>query len=126
MTRAEHDAVLPPIRVRPQGKRRQRAPRRGEGTATTSKAAADSVRQTVAHRRTEVLHVIRQFGPCSDADVQRITGLDGSSVRPRRVELLEMGLIADSGERGLTPSRRRCVKWVATEAGKQAVQEGRA
>ena len=41
-------------------------------------------------------------------------GLSGSTQRPRRVRLVELGLVRDSGNRRASEARRLCTVWVAT------------
>lgn len=62
-------------------------------------------------QRARVLMLIAA-GPHTDNELVDLTGLSPSSVRPRRVELVDAGLVVDSGER-----RRGCVVWRTTEAG---------
>lgn len=81
-------------------------------TSKTSREAALSVYHTAPSRRQLILDAIRREGPCTDLDLERITGLTGSSVRPRRVELQRDGLIAEAGF-ARTPSGRKSVLWAA-------------
>lgn len=45
-----------------------------------------------------------------------------SGLRTRRSELVESGLVADSGERSTLPTGRRAVLWRITEKGRQAAE----
>ena len=49
----------------------------------------------------------------TDQELQEGLGMDPSTERPRRVELMDRGLICDSGETRRTRSGRRAVVWVA-------------
>lgn len=37
--------------------------------------------------------------PLTDKEMQRILGMDGSTQRPRRIELVRMSMVADTGKR---------------------------
>lgn len=50
----------------------------------------------------------------TDETISNMTGLPLNTVRPRRVELVQMGLVKDSGLRRNTASRRAAVLWVTT------------
>ena len=41
--------------------------------------------------------------------------MSGNTVRPRRIELQEKGLVVDSGRRRPTPSARQAIVWVVPE-----------
>ena len=82
--------------------------------SSTSREAAVSVYGTVASQRERVFRYIEANGPCSDDAVIAGLGLDGSSVRPRRIELFEAGRITQAGE-CLTRKGRRAVAWQVVE-----------
>lgn len=86
----------------------------------TSVAAAASVAGVTGEARLRVLAFIRASGETGCTDEQCIdgTGMSPSTVRPRRVELVQQGYVRDSGRTRETRSRRAAVVWVATE-GKQ-------
>ena len=48
--------------------------------------------------RQRILNVLLSGGK-TDAEIQEILGLSGSTERPRRGELVQQGLVVDSGER---------------------------
>lgn len=48
--------------------------------------------------RQRIVNVLLSGGK-TDAEIQEILGLRGSTQRPRRIELVEMGLVIDTGER---------------------------
>lgn len=50
----------------------------------------------------------------TDEEMQQALGIDPNTQRPRRVELHEGGMIADSNKRRPTRSGRGAVVWVAT------------
>ena len=81
----------------------------------TSKAAAAALRgsQTL---RALVYEAIASSGDrgMTDPEAQAHRGLSGSTQRPRRVRLVELGLVRDSGNRRASEARRLCTVWVAT------------
>lgn len=77
-----------------------------------SQEAADAIRTTAAHQRAVVLAAIKEHGPVSDQRLERLTGLSGNSIRPRRGELEAAGLIVHAGK-GTTESGRTCDLWRA-------------
>lgn len=60
--------------------------------------------------RSQVLDALRD-GPKTDEEICLATGLRGSTVRPRRLELLRGRLIEDSGEVRPTRSGREAIVW---------------
>ena len=79
----------------------------------TSKAAAEQIEPSAGTLRRLVYDAICAR-PSTDAELQAALGLEGSTERPRRNELLTAGLIEDSGDRRPTPSGRLAVVWRAT------------
>lgn len=84
---------------------------------STSREAAASVlriRETQQH----ILDTLRTHGPLTDEQISHVAFEEGwytspSGLRTRRAELVEKGLIADSGERHRTASGRRTIIWKA-------------
>ena len=78
----------------------------------TSVAAAASIQAQLPRLRRVVLDYIAAQGEAgaSDNEIIEGTGLSGSTVRPRRIELTRMGLIVEAGTR-LTASGRQAVCW---------------
>lgn len=76
----------------------------------TSREAALSMYSSLIGRRAEVYAYIAEHGPVTDLDIAAGLGRDGSSVRPRRIELFELGLITQAGE-ATTRSGRKAVTW---------------
>ncbi len=75
-----------------------------------------------AARSVENLSIVQQsimwlleLRPMSDEEIYGHLGPDlpvsPSGLRTRRKELVEKGLVVDSGERGLTRSGRQTIKW---------------
>jgi len=90
-------------------------------TYATSAEAADSIAADRAAQRDRVLRAIRAAGPhgCTDDELQLTLDLDGSSERPRRVELAKLDRIRIARDaegaavKRLTRTHRRAVVWVA-------------
>jgi hypothetical protein len=84
----------------------------------TSKAAAERTREGVSGViRKRVFGVIADAGAdgATDDEIVQSLGLPGDSVRPRRIELVRMGLVADSGFTRLTRSGREATVWAITK-----------
>ena len=78
----------------------------------TSEAAAQAIKPSVTQLQQEVFDAIQFFGGATDDQVQEFTGLAGSTQRPRRIELVRMGKIKDSGLCAKTRSGRAATIWV--------------
>jgi DNA-binding IclR family transcriptional regulator len=79
----------------------------------TSHAAAERILDAQPNLRRRVFNYIQsqQEWGATDEEVQRALGMNPSTERPRRVELVELGLVADSGSRRRTESGRAAVVW---------------
>ena len=85
------------------------------GQSPTSRVAAVEAVPLTGSKRGDVFWFIKRrsdFG-ATDEEIQRGTGMNPSTQRPRRVELVDAGLIRDSGRTRMTSSRRAAVVWVA-------------
>lgn len=97
--------------------------RRGEGAVArrtdpeTSQQAAESIdAKRLRESQEEVLATFHRLGPMTDQElVARYTGLaqSTSGLRTRRHELVEKGLLRDSGLRRKLESGRLAVVWMA-------------
>ena len=87
---------------------------------STSHAAARSVRnQTATHAR--LVEVMERYGPATDEEIAAYYGnlaqlfdwppVSPSGLRSRRAELVDLGTIVDTGEKGRTTSGRSCTIW---------------
>lgn len=77
----------------------------------TSKAAADLVKPSAQSLREQVLAAIRQK-PRTSFELARDLGHPFEGIQPRTSELREMGLIEDSGARGVSRSpRTKSIVW---------------
>ena len=83
----------------------------------TSLAAAEAIKPSAAFLREKVRAHIQSCGSHGSTDNEGIieTGIQGSTWRPRRVELVEKGWVVDSGGKRKSASGRNCVVWRATE-----------
>jgi hypothetical protein len=88
--------------------------------SATSVEAALTIRPVFGRQRRLLLKVLAEFGAMSDEGLQNTTGLPGSSERPRRVELMRLGLVRQCGE-GTTLTGRRCALWAISDAGLEAI-----
>jgi len=83
----------------------------------TSRAAAESIVKDMGRLERAVYAAIRGQGRrgLTDAEGQVATGICVSTYVPRRVALVEQGLVRDSEQRRMTDTRRLAVVWVAIE-----------
>lgn len=101
---------------------------RNDATGGTSEAGRDFIKPKAKTLRQQVLDAIEEQPGTPEeiharlvkAGVQHLL----TAVRPRCSELVRMGLIKDSGERGLGESQRcRSVRWRATTPEERAAWE---
>ena len=79
-------------------------------TSPTSKAAAEEIEPQVVNLKERVFDEIKCCQPCTDEMISEHTGLNPSTARPRRVELVRAGRVVQVGE-GKTSSGRRAALW---------------
>lgn len=79
--------------------------------SATSVAAAQAIAPTAGTMRQLVLDWLRAHGPATDEQIIAGTGLAPSTARPRRIELVQSGLVVDSGTKIKTKSGRAAVAW---------------
>ncbi|MCX4244230.1 hypothetical protein [Paraliomyxa miuraensis] len=84
----------------------------------TSVVAGRRIRMPAKTYRAQV-HDSLRAGPKTDEEICRATGLRGSTVRPRRLELLREGLIEDSGTVRPTQSGREAIVWRCRETAEE-------
>jgi hypothetical protein len=60
-----------------------------------------------------------------DHDHQRLNGLIPTSAGKRRLELMQAGLVVDSGHRRATDTGTAAIVWVLTDAGRQVARSMR-
>jgi hypothetical protein len=83
----------------------------------TSREAAERIAAAVRPMHQRVLDALKECGPRTDEQLMADTGLPPSTLRPRRVELVERGMVIDSGERGRTQAGRSAILWKLTDRG---------
>jgi predicted transcriptional regulator len=82
----------------------------------TSQAAGRDIDPYAVGLRAKVYGAIARAGAegLTDLEIEEQTGLAGSTVRPRRVELVRLGLVRDSGRTRETKSGRKATIWIMT------------
>lgn len=88
----------------------------------SSRAAARSIEPAAGTCQARVLAEVRLFPKfgLTDEEIQSRLGMSSSTERPRRVELVRLGLVRDSGFMRPTTSGRLAVLWIATEKAETA------
>lgn len=81
--------------------------------SATSIAAAAAIEPSAATLRGRVLAFLRASGGATDERGIDSTGISPSTYRPRRIELVDAGLVRDSGRTRTTRSGRQAVVWEA-------------
>lgn len=81
----------------------------------TSEAAAEAIKPSAARLRTRVYErlVLAGWDGMTDEELQVALRMPPSTQRPRRVELVKMGTVIDSGRKRRTVSGRKAIVWVA-------------
>jgi hypothetical protein len=79
----------------------------------TSVAAARQIEPVRETLRDHVYHLIADAGPITDEAIATTLGLNPSTARPRRVELVALGLVRAAPELHKTSSGRSAMAWVA-------------
>ena len=77
----------------------------------TSKAAAKEIEPDAGTQRHKLFGWLYDHGPATDQEMQEGVPMDPSTQRPRRVELVRMGIVRDSGEKRKTRSGRQAIVW---------------
>lgn len=85
--------------------------------SSTSRQAAESIRPSADSLRGRVLDFLRARGTngATDEEMQLAIPMPASTQRPRRVELVQAGLVVDVGEVRKTKSGRDAVVWHAKQ-----------
>ena len=96
----------------------QRPTPRPAAVAGTTIDARRQIRAQSDRIRERVLRAIADAGSrgVTDAELERILGLSGNTLRPRRRELETAGLVVDSHRRRPTASGRSAIVWVCAHA----------
>jgi hypothetical protein len=90
----------------------------------TSHAAAESIEPAADTLRAEVYSWIVRCGlyGATDEETADTLRMAGNTERPRRVELCDGGLVADSGQRRKTRSGRNAVVWISVRVRDEAMR----
>lgn len=85
----------------------------------TSRMAAEAMKPTAGRLRQRVYErlVLAGYDGMTDCELQEALAMNPSTQRPRRVELVNAGLVRDSGVRRNTASGRKAIVWVARNVG---------
>ena len=80
----------------------------------TSREAAREIAPHLNRLQVKVIDWIASRGDtgATDEEIQRALGMNPSTQRPRRIELLNRGLVVDSGSKRRTSSGRSATVWV--------------
>jgi len=82
--------------------------------SATSRAAMEAAEPAAGTQRAKILTLLREVpSGLTDEQMQDILDMNPSTQRPRRVELVEAGLVRDSGIERRTHSGRKAVVWQA-------------
>ena len=78
----------------------------------TSREAAEAIKPTASNLRERVYRAIVEHGPMTDEQIALLLGMNPSTERPRRIELVSAGRVVETGwER--TKSGRKATLWGA-------------
>jgi len=78
----------------------------------TSLKAYFSIVPNLGDRQMRVFRAIKEIGPVSDREVCRYLGfVDPNIVRPRRRELVKLGLVSEDIKRECKITRRQVITW---------------
>lgn len=96
--------------------RRIKKPRARLTDPETSRKAANSISLgDLRESQRIILSTIGNFGPVTDEEIYYFVSgfhqISVSGARTRRKELVDMGLVRDSGHRGTTKAGRATIKW---------------
>jgi len=79
----------------------------------TSLLAYQELKQADLNRRYKrILEALRYYGAMTDREICNVLGYkDPNKVRPRRNELVKMGIIEEKGKRICSISRKKAIMW---------------
>lgn len=81
----------------------------------TSREAADKALGRSGSQRRRVYEFIVSTGGATDEELAEALGMNPSSVRPRRLELITAGFIRESGRTRKTASGTPAIVWVEND-----------
>jgi hypothetical protein len=82
----------------------------------TSRAAAREIQASLNGLQLQVLKLIARAGPVPDERIQEWLGMNPSTERPRRIELVRLGMVAAAGSCTVR-SGRTATAWAITDRG---------
>lgn len=94
---------------------------RDHGPLFASREAAKRAAPRASGDRLRILRVLAAAGPMTDEGLQTLLQMNPSTERPRRGELVDDGLVRDSGTMGRTMSGAKAVLWEITPEGRKEV-----
>lgn len=94
---------------------------RDHGPLFASREAATRAAPRATGDRLRILHALAEHGTMTDEGLQTLLQMNPSTERPRRGELVDAGLVRDSGTMGRTHSGARAVLWEITPEGRKEV-----
>jgi predicted transcriptional regulator len=83
--------------------------------SATSRAAAKEIEPLANELRARVYRCIGSCGPITDEEIAITTGLNPSTARPRRIELVAVGLVRAHHIPARTRSGRIATAWVVAD-----------
>ena len=86
----------------------------------SAEAAADAAPRATGDRL-RILRALAEHGAMTDEGLQTLLRMNPSTERPRHGELVDAGMVRDSGTTGRTNSGAKAVLWEITEAGRAEV-----
>ena len=88
----------------------------------TSHDAYDEIKPDVPTLRQRVFAFIVRHGGATDEEMQNTLGMRANTQRPRRRELVQQGMVRDSGKTRKTQSGREAIVWVPATAKEERQQ----
>lgn len=88
---------------------------RGTDPQTSWQAAQSIAPEDLRASQVQVLDILRRHGPLTDEEIYRFVNGEQSvsGARTRRSELVDAGLVRDSGRRATTAAGRQTIVWEA-------------
>lgn len=84
--------------------------------SATSREAAEAIQSRANGMRQRVLAYLQQHSEgATDEQLATALAMNPSTLRPRRIELVESGMVSNSNRTAKTRSGRNAVVWVAAE-----------
>jgi predicted ArsR family transcriptional regulator len=94
---------------------------RHDASPTSELAAARAAVRSSTKRRAVLRAIVTDAGGLTDSEVSSLTAIPPNTARPRRVELVNLGLVEASGHTRENNYGNLEAVWVATPAGREAM-----